>query len=227
MSDEQSHSRSGPAGATGARDGAGGLGGAARELGDMARALGDEARDLGAAARDAVGGEPRPMEPGQEYVAKADYDSAVGQLTSERDAMKNDLQRVAADFENYKRRAAREREQASAAAETRLLGELLTVIDDTERAIEHAGREETDKASVVEGMKTVHSRLTSVVGSHGLVRVAAGPGTAFDPNLHEAMMVQPAPAGEADDTILQELQSGWAIGERVLRHARVIVSGGG
>lgn len=204
MSDERSHSRSGPAGATGARDGAGGLGHAPVD-------------DTGV----------RLTEPGQEYVAKADFDATVEQLTGERDAMKGDLQRVAADFENFKRRSAREREQASAAAETRLLGELLGVIDDTERAIEHAGKDDTDKAAVLDGLNTVHGRLTSVVGSHGLVRIAAGPGTAFDPNLHEAMMVQAAQNGEPDDTILLQLQSGWAIGDRVLRHARVIVAGGG
>ena len=140
--------------------------------------------------------------------------------------MKADLQRIAADFENYKRRSAREREQASAAAESRLLGELLTVIDDTERAIEHAGKADTDKQSVVDGLETVRKRLTSVVGTHGLERIETL-GTTFDPHLHEAMMVQAAPNGEADDTILQELQSGWKLGERVLRHARVIVAGGG
>jgi molecular chaperone GrpE len=209
MSDRP-HDRTGPASAAGARDGAGGLEAAAR-----AAAAGQEP---------AATGEPLPMQPGEEYVAKADF-VAVAQ---ERDAMRGDLQRIAADFENYKRRAQREREQASAAAETRLLGELLTVIDDTERALEHAAQADVDKASVVEGLSTVRTRLTSVVGSHGLARIEAGPGTAFDPNLHEAMMVQPAPNGEADDTILQELQSGWRIGEeRVLRHARVIVAGGG
>lgn len=170
---------------------------------------------------ESIPGEPLPMEPGQEYVAKADF--LV--VADERDAMRNDLQRVAADFENYKRRAAREREQASAAAESRLLGELLTVIDDTERALEHAAREDTSKEAVIEGLQTVRSRLTSVVGSHGLTRIDTS--GAFDPKLHEAMMVQPAPGGEPDDTILQELQSGWAIGDRVLRHARVIVAGGG
>lgn len=171
----------------------------------------------------AASSEPLPMQPGEEYVAKADFVA----IADERDAMRNDLQRVAADFENYKRRSAREREQASAAAETRLLGELLGVIDDTERAIEHAGKDDTDKSGVVDGLTTVHARLTGVVGSHGLERIDASHGTSFDPNLHEAMMVQPAPAGEADDTILQELQSGWKVGERVLRHARVIVAGGG
>ncbi len=208
MSESNSHSRKGPGGTTGARDGAGGLAEAA-----AAAAAGLPVEGLA--------GEPLPMEPGQEYVTKADF--LV--VADERDAMRNDLQRVAADFENYKRRAAREREQASAAAESRLLGELLTVIDDTERALEHAAKDDTTKDAVVDGLTTVRSRLTAVVGSHGLTRIDTS--GAFDPNLHEAMMVQPAPNGEPDDMILQELQSGWALGDRVLRHARVIVAGGG
>jgi molecular chaperone GrpE len=204
---ERSHDRSGPGGTTGARDGAGGLA---------------EAAAANAQASGTPMGEPLPMEPGQEYVAKADYVA----MAEERDAMRNDLQRIAADFENFKRRSALQREQASAAAETRLLGELLTVIDDTERAIEHAAKDDTDKASVVDGLQTVQKRLVGVVGSHGLERIETV-GTTFDPHVHEAMMVQAAPNGEADDTILQELQSGWKLGERVLRHARVIVAGGG
>jgi molecular chaperone GrpE len=204
--DEHTHSRSGPGSTTGARAGAHGLGGV---------------------AADATGSEPLPLDPSLEYVAKPDHDAVVEQLSGERDSMKGDLQRIAADFENYKRRAAREREQASAAAESRLLGELLTVIDDTERAIDHAGKDDTTKDAVTEGLRTVRARLTSVVSSHGLERVEASTGTTFDPNLHEAMMVQPGPNGEPDDTILQELQSGWKLGERVLRHARVIVAGGG
>jgi molecular chaperone GrpE len=205
--DDRSHDRSGPGATTGARDGAGGLA---------------EAAAANAQAGGVPMGEPLPMEPGQEYVAKADFLA----VAEERDSMRNDLQRVAADFENFKRRSALQREQASAAAESRLLGELLTVIDDTERAIEHAAKDDTDKASVVDGLQTVQKRLTSVVGSHGLERIETV-GTTFDPHMHEAMMVQAAPNGEADDTILQELQSGWKLGDRVLRHARVIVAGGG
>ena len=216
MSGERSHDRSGPGATTGARDGAGGLAEAAAASAQQ-RAQGGPAP---------AAGDPLPMEPGQEYVAKADHDKVVEQLTGERDSMRNDLQRIAADFENFKRRSAREREQASAAAESRLLGELLTVIDDTERAIAHAAKDETDKASVVDGLDTVLKRLTAVVGAHGLERIETI-GTTFDPHVHEAMMVQPGPNGEPDDTILQELQSGWRLGERVLRHARVIVAGGG
>lgn len=168
-------------------------------------------------------GEPLPMEPGQEYVAKTDHDAVVEQLTSEREAMKGDLQRIAADFENYKRRAQRERDQASAAAESKLLGELLTVIDEMERAVAHAEEAAAAHPKVAEGIKTVHARLEGVVRAHGLERVDTS--GAFDPNLHDAMMVQPAPDA-AEGSILQVLESGWTLGDRVLRHARVIVAGG-
>jgi molecular chaperone GrpE len=211
-SKDHPHSRSGPESTVGARAGAHGL-----DPNAVPPTATQEARPLG---------DPLPMEPGQEYVAKGDHDQVVEQLTGERDAMRNDLQRIAADFENFKRRSALAREQASAAAESRLLGELLTVIDDTERAIDHAGKDDTDKASVIEGLDTVRKRLTTLVASHGLERIDTV-GSTFDPHLHEAMMVQPGPNGEADDSILQELQSGWKLGDRVLRHARVIVAGGG
>lgn len=167
--------------------------------------------------------EPRPMEPGQEYVDKRDHDAVVEKLTSERDTMRDDLQRIAADFENYKRRAQREREQASSAAESKLLGELLTVIDEMERAVVHAEEAEESHPQIVEGIRTVRSRLEGVVHTHGLERIDTS--CLFDPNLHDAMMVQQDPTAE-EGAILQVLESGWKLGDRVLRHARVIVAGG-
>jgi molecular chaperone GrpE len=163
------------------------------------------------------------MEPGKEYVDKLDHDRVVEQLTAERDDMKDSLQRMAADYENFKRRSARDREFASSAAESKLLGELLLVIDDMERAAEHADQVSEQHPKVAEGVRTVHGRLENVVTSHGLERIDAK-GT-FDPNLHEAMMVQPATEGVDEGQIVQVLQSGWKLGDRVLRHARVIVAG--
>ena len=209
------HSRSGPGATAGAWGGASGL----RPDASPAAPAGDPV-----AGTAAPGDTPLPMEPGQEYVAKADHDTVVEQLTAERESMKGDLQRVAADFENYKRRALREREQASAAAETKLLGELLTVIDEMERATAHAEEAASSHPKVAEGIKSVHARLEAIVRAHGLERVDTS--GAFDANLHDAMMVQPDPTAE-EGAILQVLESGWMLGERVLRHARVIVAGGG
>ncbi|MCW2960068.1 MAG: grpE [Thermoleophilia bacterium] len=209
MTDEHAHSRSGPGATTGARAGAHGI---------QPHAPGPEVRPT-----DVDPTQPLPLDPTLEYVAKADHEAVVEQLTTEREAMKGDLQRIAADFENYKRRALQAREQASAAAETKLLGELLTVIDDTERAIEHAAKPETAKEAVVDGLGTVRSRIEGIVTSHGLERIDTS--GHFDAHLHEAMMVQPT-EGVEDGQIIQVFQSGWKLGDRVLRHARVIVAGG-
>lgn len=211
-------SRSGPAGTTGARAGAGGL---RPDADDGAEAPPVEQ------AGDAVGqGEqpaPLPLEPGREYVDKVDHERIVGQLTRERDEYRADLQRIAADFENFRRRAARDREQAAAAADAKLLGELLAVIDDMERALQHAEEAQAEHPNLAAGIRMVHDRLDGVLRSHGLEPVEVD-GT-FDPNLHEAMMLQPTP-GVDDGTIVKVLQSGWKLGDRVLRHARVIVAGG-
>jgi len=157
------------------------------------------------------------MEPGVEYVRQSDFEQAA----RERDEMKADLQRVAADFENFRRRSLREREAAAKAADAKLLGELLAVIDDMERAVEHVAQAEADHPSLAAGIRMVHSRLDGVLRSHGLEPIAAE--GEFDPALHEAMMLQPS--DQADGTILQVLEGGWKLGDRVLRHARVIVAG--
>jgi len=162
------------------------------------------------------------MEPGKEYVDKADHARVVEQLTAERDEMRDGLQRMAADYENFKRRAAQQRQQASAAAETQLLGELLVVIDDMERAASHADQVAATHPKVAEGVRIVQQRIEGLVKNHGVERIDAS-GT-FDPALHEAMMVQPT-EGVEEGQIVQVLNSGWKLGDRVLRHARVIVAG--
>lgn len=140
--------------------------------------------------------------------------------SAERDEFRDLLQRVAADFENYKRRTARERDQNTAVAQTQILRQLLDVIDDVERAQAQV------RAAEQPGLAALHARLTALVISHGLTRILTV-GQAFDPKLHEALMTQPAPNGIAAHAVLRELQSGWKTGDRVMRHARVIVSEGG
>ena len=217
MSQDRPHSRSGPGATTGAWAGASGLDPNAPVAGDV-HPGGPLAPDAGAP----LPGDAIPVQPGVEYVDKADHDRVVEQLTSERDEMRDGLQRMAADYENFKRRAAQQRQQASAAAETQLLGELLVVIDDMERAAAHADQVVESHPKVAEGVRMVQGRIEGIVTGHGLERIEAV--GAFDPALHEAMMVQPT-EGVAEGQIVQVLQSGWKLGDRVLRHARVIVAG--
>lgn len=133
------------------------------------------------------------------------------------------LQRMAADFDNFRKRAAREREAASAAADAKLLGELLVVLDDFERAMEVAHGDNASVEDVAAGVRMIDERLRSVLGSAGLSEVATDAG--FDPHLHEALLVQPG-SGQPEGAIIQVVQRGYQLGDRVIRHARVIVAGG-
>ena len=130
-----------------------------------------------------------------------------------------DLQRVAADFDNYKKRAARDREQLAARAAERLVKELLPVLDDLERALEAAN--EHEEAKLEDGVCLVHRALADALAKEGLTEIEAD--GAFDPHVHEALLSQPADGADAG-AVLQVLQKGYRLGDRVLRPARVIVA---
>lgn len=140
-------------------------------------------------------------------------------LEAERDEYLNDLQRVAAEFENYRKRAAREQADFATRATERLVKELLPVLDDLERALEAAAAHE--EAKLEEGVQLVQRALAAALKREGLVEIAAdGP---FDPHVHEALLSQPAEDAEPG-TVLEVLQKGYRLGDRVLRPARVIVA---
>jgi molecular chaperone GrpE len=127
--------------------------------------------------------------------------------------------RLAADFDNYRKRVAREHGELAKRANERLLNELLPVLDDLERALEAAAKHE--EAKLEEGVKLVHQSLSGVLARHGLTEIAAE-GT-FDPPVHEALLAQPGDGAE-EGAVLQVLQKGYKLGEHVLRPARVIVA---
>jgi molecular chaperone GrpE len=164
-------------------------------------------------------------EPSGKAIDVAKVGEELARLTQERDEFKADLQRMAADFANFRTRSDREKQQAASAADAKLLGELLIVLDDLERALEHIGDSDAgdSHSQLVEGIRLVQRRLLDVLTAHGLVEIDAS--GAFDPHLHEAVLMQPPPAGVAEGAILQVAQKGYAIGDRVVRHAKVIVAG--
>ena len=128
------------------------------------------------------------------------------------------LLRVAADFDNYKKRAAREREEYVAHANERLLKELLPVLDDLERALDAVGQHE--EATVEEGVRLVHRSLASLLEKNG-VREIATEGK-FDPHVHEALLSQPSQAEEG--SVIDVVQKGYTLGDRVVRPARVVIA---
>ena len=142
----------------------------------------------------------------------------VEALRAERDEYLEHLQRVAADFENYRKRAARDQESLVARAAERLVRELLPVLDDLERALQAA--EEHEEAKLEEGVRLVHRQLADALRKEGLEEIPTD--GKFDPHLHEALLAQPSEAEQG--SVIEVLQKGYRLGDRVLRPARVVVA---
>jgi molecular chaperone GrpE len=158
--------------------------------------------------------------PEQAEKAIAELEERIALLERERDEYLDDLKRVAADFDNYRKRALRDQEALVARAHERLVKELLPVLDDLERALVAA--EEHEEAKLEDGVRLVHRELRDALSKEGLVEIdSAGE---FDPHVHEALLTQPSE--EDDGAILQVIQKGYRLGDRVLRPARVVVSQG-
>lgn len=138
---------------------------------------------------------------------------------AERDEYLDLLQRLKADYENYRKRAARDQERLVAHAHERLIRELLPVLDDLERTLEAADRHE--EPALVDGVRLVERSLRKALEKEGLVEIATdGP---FDPHVHEAMLTQPK-EGVERGSVLDVLQRGYRVGDKVVRPARVIVA---
>jgi molecular chaperone GrpE len=144
---------------------------------------------------------------------------AIATVAAERDEYLALAQRVQADFENYRKRAIRDQERLVAHAHERLVKELLPVIDDLERALQAAERHE--EAALVDGVKLVHGALRKALEKEGLAEIETE--GAFDPHVHEAVLTQPG-NGKESGSVLEVLQRGYRLGDRVVRPARVIVA---
>jgi len=134
-------------------------------------------------------------------------------------ALEDRLLRLAADFENFKKRVARERAEYVTLANERLIGELLPILDDLERALVAAAQHE--EAKLEEGVALVHRSLAQLLERHGVEAIETD--GMFDPHVHEALMAQPSEAAEG--SVLDVVQKGYKLGDRVVRPARVVVAG--
>ena len=141
------------------------------------------------------------------------------QVEEEQPVEDDRLLRLAADFDNYKKRVAREREEYVALANARLLAELLPVLDDLERALSAA--EQHEEAQLEEGVRLVHRSLASLLERHGIELIETD--GKLDPHVHEALLSQPSEEAESG-AVINVVQKGYKLGDRVVRPARVIVA---
>lgn len=151
----------------------------------------------------------------------------LGKLAAKRDEYLALAQRTQADFENYRKRVARESALAQERGVAKLAKELLPAIDNLERAIVEIALAtgETEKDPLLGGVRLVLSELTSALARVGVESFSPA-GEAFDPSLHEAMATVPQPpeGGAPSGVIVEVYQPGYRLGESIIRPARVVVA---
>jgi len=135
------------------------------------------------------------------------------------------LLRLQADFENFRKRTLKEKEEAFRYGNQNIVKDLLPTVDNLERAIEHArGSQTGDLEGLLQGVELVLRELLGALEQHGLAAIEAE-GQTFDPAVHEAMTQQIDESAPAN-TVMQVFQKGYRLRDRLLRPARVVVSGG-
>jgi molecular chaperone GrpE len=169
-------------------------------------------------------GEGREPEVAQESLQDeaSEVESELDEARRRAEEYLSDLRRVAADFDNYRKRVARDAEAQATHAAEGLVQELLPVLDNLERALD--ATEHHEEARVAEGVALVRQQLVDLLARRGLEPIEATPGDRFDPHVHDALSQQPSEHPEG--AIAAVWQRGYRLGDRVVRPARVVVSGG-
>lgn len=151
-----------------------------------------------------------------------DLQSQVDALTRDKAALYDQLLRRAAEFENFRRRIERERSDAYQRARVEVLVEFLPVVDNFERALSSLENSGGDAEALRHGVELIHKQFKDALTKFGLEPVEAI-GQTFDPHLHEAVTIEPTDKHK-ENTIIEEFQRGYKIGDKLLRPAKVKVA---
>lgn len=157
-----------------------------------------------------------------EMAQMASLTTQIAELTEQRDSSQNQYMRIAADFDNFRKRNAKEKEELEIRVKCSTIGDLLVVVDNFERA-------RTQIKPQNEGESTIHKSYQGLYRQlvDGLKKSGVSPmrpeGQMFDPNLHDAIARQPTDE-HPEGTIIEELQRGYFLGDKILRHALVKVA---
>ncbi len=161
----------------------------------------------------------------------ADRAKEIDELKTELEAANDQWKRTAAEFQNYRRRTEQEKAQMVTFGKSLVVGQLLDIVDDFQRSLEATDKAEAEAdtelspayRSLKSGVELVYQKLMDELTKLG-VEVIEAEGEAFDEDVHEALMQQPAPEGLDEGTVLAVVQTGYRMGDRVLRHAKVVVA---
>ncbi|MCY7368268.1 MAG: nucleotide exchange factor GrpE [Chamaesiphon sp.] len=173
---------------------------------------------IGAVPSDVV--EPETPEPPESELQSLAI--KLTEITNQRDAFQSQYLRIAADFDNFRKRSGKEKEEIELRVKCATIMELLSVVDNFERARTQIKPQNDGEMGIHKSYQSVYKQLVD-----SLKRIGVSPmrseGQQFDPNLHEAVMRQPTEE-HPEGTVIEELQRGYYLGDRILRHSLVKVA---
>jgi molecular chaperone GrpE len=161
--------------------------------------------------------EPRPEEDGAEAVEQ-DFEALLADANQQKEEYLELARRTKADFENFRKRAASQAQEAQLRGKIEVAREVIDAVDNLERALEAAD----DGAALREGVEMVLGGLRETLSRNG-VEAVDPKGDKFDPTKHEALSTQPV-EGTESGVVIEVLQKGYALGDQLVRPARVVVS---
>jgi len=155
-------------------------------------------------------------------IAQEDQLTAEDKLRIELNEQKDKYLRLYSEFDNFRRRTAKEKIELNQSAGKEILTDMLSVLDDFERA-QKTFPTHDEFAIVVEGVNLVYSRLYKIIELKGVKPLNSSIGTAFDSDFHEAITQIPAPSADLKGKVIDEIQKGYILNDKVIRFAKVVV----
>ena len=151
----------------------------------------------------------------------AQADEAISILETELHKEKDKFMRLFAEFENYKRRTAKERQDLLKSAGQDVIQAMLPVLDDFDRALVEISKSEDE--NLLRGVELIHSKLLSTLRSKGLEEIPVAASDTFDSDIHEALTQTVAPTPELKGKIIDVVEKGYKLGEKIIRYPKVVV----
>lgn len=142
---------------------------------------------------------------------------SIEKLEGEKQELQDKFTRLFAEFDNYKKRTAREKLELLGSASSEVMESLIPVLDDFERGVKAAEGKES------EGILLIYNKLSSVLQAKGLTSLNTEPGDEFDLDYHEAITKIPAPSEELKDKVVDVIEKGYKMGDKVIRFAKVVI----
>ena len=160
-------------------------------------------------------------QPEKEEPKEPSLEEKYAELEKQNAKLKDDYLRKVADFDNYRKRMIKEKQDAFDYANTAILTDLVAILDDFDRGLA-AMQDATDVKSVIDGIKMINKQMKGFLESKYDLSSYCEPGDAFDPNIHEALSSVPA---DVDEPVCAEVYlKGYKLKDRVIRHAKVLVN---